>query len=193
MIPTFILSAGMVYFCNPMKRLIAILFIVIILFNAFGHYFVFWYNRYALRSEMRVLTRGGYFDKSGTTLRITDPALDPTFKRIGHDEFVYRGVLYDIISESRSGHTITFKCINDTKEEKLINNFHHYLDQMAAQNNPSKTKHARALLHHVITLALVESPLPEPNTYLSEFRYFSFNSPLSHFLQHSLDHPPKVS
>lgn len=176
-----------------MKRGFSILLLTLFLFNTFGYYIVFSYTRHIVRSEMRSLAKAGYFKESGLTIKITDPLRDPAFKRLNRNEFIYDGALYDIISECVSGNTVTFYCINDKKEEKLIAQFHHCLDLTVCQNNTAKAKHANALLRHLITLALVENPPVQPAQYPVESEFFTFCSPLSSVLQSSMFHPPAIS
>jgi hypothetical protein len=176
-----------------MKRGLAILLLALFLFNMFGYYFVFSYNRYLLRNEMRTLARGGYFKSSGITLKIKDAPHDPRFKRIDKHEFVYNGMLYDILSESTTGNTTTFNCINDVREEKLLAEFHNYLDQAVSHNNPFKAKHAQAMIRHLITLALVEKPLIHPAQYPVDSKFFIFCSLLVSVPGTSMFHPPSLS
>jgi hypothetical protein len=176
-----------------MKRGLAILLLTLFLFNMFGYYFVFSYNRYLLRNEMRSLARAGYFEGSGILLKIKDVQHEPGFKRLDKNEFVYNGMLYDILAESTSGNTTTFKCINDIKEEKLLAEFHNYLDQTVSHNDPVKAKHAQAMLRHLITLALVEYPLTHPSQVPFESKFFIYSSPLVSVPRISLFHPPSLS
>jgi hypothetical protein len=176
-----------------MKRGFAFILITLFLFNTFGYYIVFNYTRHIVRSEMRSLAKAGYFKESGITLKIANPLLDPGFRRINRNEFAYHGMLYDIISESVSGNIVTFKCINDRKEEKLIAQFHHYLDLTVCQNDKTKANHTSALLRLLITLALVENPPAQPTQYPVESEFFTFCSPLVSVLQPSLFHPPAIS
>jgi hypothetical protein len=142
-----------------MKRVFAVLVTLLFLFNMMGYYFVFSYNQYLVRNEMKHLIKAGYFEDSYIVLKIVNPFLNPDFKRVDKGEFLYKNKLYDIVSESRTGNLTTFRCINDKNEEKLLTGFHHYFELACTQNNPVKARYAVALLYHVIKLALVENHL----------------------------------
>ena len=142
---------------------------------------------------MTNLIRARYFDNSCITLQITDPLLDPGFKKLNNTEFLYHGALYDIISENTSNNVTNFVCINDKKEARLLAEFHNFIDLTISQSNPAKAKHTQAMLRHLITLALVEKPVTQPTQYPTELKFFSFNDPLSIILQKPLFHPPDIS
>jgi hypothetical protein len=170
-----------------MKRVFAVLVTILFLFNIMGYYFVFSYNQYLVRNEMKRLIRAGCFEDSFIVLKIVNPSSNSDFKRIDKGEFLYKNKLYDIVSEIKTGNLIIFRCINDKNEEKLLTGFHHYFEFACMQNNPVKARHARAMLYHVITLALPEnhlSPLPVIPTdisYISPIYFLSsvFCPPIS--------------
>ena len=145
-----------------MKRVFAALITLLFLFNLMGYYFVFNYNQYLVRSEMKSFIKAGYFEDSYIVLKITNPSLNPDFKRVDKGEFRYKDKLYDIISETKTGNFTTFRCINDKNEERLLAGFHHYFELASSQSNPVKAKHAQALLYHVIKLALPETRWNQP-------------------------------
>ena len=145
-----------------MKRVFAVLVILLFLFNMMGYYFVFRYNQYVVRYEMKRLIKAGYFEDSYIVLKIVNPSLNPDFKRVNKGEFRYKAKLYDIISENTTGNITIFQCINDKNEEKVLAGFHHYFELTSCQNNPVKARHAQAMLYHVIKLALPENHLNTP-------------------------------
>jgi len=136
-----------------MKRVFAALITLLFLFNMMGYYFVFSYDQYLVRSEMKSFIRAGYFEDSYVVLKIAN--FD--FIRVDKGEFRYKGKLYDIVSETKSGDSTTFKCINDKNEERLLAGFHRTFELASSQNNPVKARHAQAMLYHVIKLALPEN------------------------------------
>ena len=137
-----------------MKRVFAALILVVFLFNIMGYYFVFSYNHFMVRSEMKNLIKAGYFKDSFIVLKVDNPLLNKDFRRVGPGEFIFRDQLYDIIKEEKEGNSIVFLCINDKNEEDLLSGFHRYFEASFIQGNPAKAKHAQALLYHVIKLAL---------------------------------------
>jgi hypothetical protein len=164
-----------------MKRVSAALITLLFLFNMMGYYFVFNYNQYLVRSEMKSLIKSGYFEDSYVVLKIANR----DFIRVDKGEFRHKGKLYDIVSETKSGDSTLFKCINDKNEERLLAGFHRTLELASSQNNPVKARHARAMLYHVIKLALPEYRQNQLTLVPTEI---SFINPL-HSLS-SIIHPP---
>jgi hypothetical protein len=145
-----------------MKKLFAFILAVLFLFNTWGYYWIFCYNRLVVRSEMHDLLRSGLFRNNYSLLRIVNPSSNPDFRRTDPDEFTYKGSLFDIVSETKEGNVIVFICINDRKEETILAAYSQSFDLSTLQTNPDKAKHARAMLYHIITLALVHE-ISEPS------------------------------
>jgi hypothetical protein len=163
-----------------MKRVFAVLITLLFLFNIMGYYFVFSYNQNLVRNEMKRFIKAGYFEDSYIVLKISNPSFNPDFKRVDKGEFRYKDKLYDIVSEIQTGNVTTFRCINDKNEEKLLAGFHHNFELASSQNNPVKARHARAMLYHVVKLALPEKHLnicpvvPTEISFINPIHFLSF-------------------
>ena len=55
-----------------------------------------------------------------TVLTMVNVDKDKEFQRIHKKEFRYKGEMYDIVREIKTGHTTVFICTHDTKESKLF-------------------------------------------------------------------------
>jgi hypothetical protein len=174
-----------------MKKAFAIVVTLLFLFNMMGYYFVFSYNQYLVRGEMKQLIKAGNFQDSYIVLKIVNPSSNPDFKRVEKGEFLYKNKLYDIVSEARIGNLTTFRCINDKNEEKLLAGFHQYFELACVQNNPVKARHARAILYHVIKLALVENHLTPVPVVPTEISFISPTYSLSSIIYPPISPPPK--
>jgi hypothetical protein len=60
------------------------------------------------------------------------------------------------------------------------------------QNNSASSKHAAAMLRHVITLALVESAFAQPLQSSSDVRFFTQTLSLSSIMYTPLYPPPEM-
>ncbi|MCX6266993.1 MAG: hypothetical protein NTW16_06495 [Bacteroidetes bacterium] len=100
-----------------MKRVFAFTFLIIFLFNSMGYYFLFELNKYLARTEMQ--TRIQLKQSKLLVLQIVDVASDADFRWIDHKEFRYKGVMFDVVREIKSGRTSVFICTIDTKESNL--------------------------------------------------------------------------
>jgi hypothetical protein len=176
-----------------MKKVLAGLILIVFMFNMMGYYFVFSYNQYLVRREMKSRIKAGYFAESSVVLKIINPASNPDFIRIDKGEFRYKGKLYDIISEKTTGNVTVFLCINDKNEEALLAGFHHSFDIASAQNDPAKAKHARALIYHVIKIALTESLLIKPLQKPVAFSFIIPFYPLFSIFHSPASPPPKFA
>jgi hypothetical protein len=176
-----------------MKRLFAILLIALFLFNTLGYYFVFSYNQHLVRSEMKDQVKAGVFKGSTIILNISDPAFNTDFKRVEKGEFIYRGNLYDIISEKANGNFTTFYCIHDKNEERLLAGLYNYFERAIVQKNPEKVKHSLAMIYHVIKLALPQTLHIQPPRVFVKISFINPTCPLSSVFYLPLSPPPNIS
>ena len=111
---------------------------------------------------MKGLIKNGFFRNEYEQIAITDPSTNKDLKILDKNEIRYRGKLYDVVSRKVSGNTITFLCINDTKEEKLVSRYTNYIRWSAWQNSPQKSRNSQAMLYHIIKHAFLQSPSVTP-------------------------------
>jgi hypothetical protein len=102
-----------------------------------GYYILFELNKQIVRKEMQSVI----LQKSEKliTLTIADAAHDPDFQRIHKKEFRYKGSMYDIVCEIKSGSKTVFICVHDAKESKLF----------AGLKRVNQNKHHFALWDHL--------------------------------------------
>ena len=174
-----------------MKKLFAIFLVSLFLFNTVGYYFVFSYNQSTIRREIRSMIRSKSFEGSCITLQIATPLTNPDFKWVDKGEFRYKGALYDVVSEKTIGTVTTFQCINDKQEEQLISGFRHSQEFSFGQNSPARTKHASAMLYHVIKLALLDQPKNLPPLMSTKVSFLNPINPLYSIFQPPSSPPPK--
>ena len=55
-----------------------------------------------------------------TVVTIFNPGNDPEFQRIDEKEFRYKGRMYDVLHETKTGGTTVFICLPDAKESLLF-------------------------------------------------------------------------
>lgn len=118
------------------RKASAYLLLAIFLFNTTGYYIAFEMTRSMARREMkRELARN---PQALVVLKIKNPAKDVDFQRIHAKEFRYKGSMYDVLLETRSGETTVFYCKHDRKETLLY----------AALKKVTKEKDLQHLLQH---------------------------------------------
>lgn len=143
-----------------------------------GYYVVFKCNQYLIKKEMYSQIRGGVFHPDVVRLKILHPEQDRQFRRTEKNEFTYLGRLYDIVVERRSGDTTLFYCLNDKKEETLLADYTLYLRFNGRSGSSQKDNPIHALLHNLISQALIQNPaLPVVNNGLT-FIFPVFQAPI---------------
>ncbi|MCX6244339.1 MAG: hypothetical protein NTU98_06485 [Bacteroidetes bacterium] len=132
------------------RKLFSFLFAGLILFNLCGYFFVFQCEQLRVKNEMKGLIRNGFFRNEYEEITISDPAGNRDLTILDKNEIRYRGKLYDIVSSKVSGNSVTYICINDTKEEKLVAQCHNYITWSAGLNSPGKSRTSQAMAYHII-------------------------------------------
>ena len=104
-----------------MKRMIAIFLLLFLSLNSCGLIVYYYYNKAEIRKEMKILMKSNLSKDKIIVLQIEKKS--KFFQRIHKKEFRYKGKMYDIIKEIPKKHHTIFYCINDEKEEQLIQSY----------------------------------------------------------------------
>lgn|GEM_PF-367161 len=101
-----------------LKKILIYFILLLFLFNSMGYYFLFELNKHLARQEIQTLIQR--HPKKLMVLTIVNVANDKEFQWIHKKEFRYKGEMYDIVREVKSGQTTVFICLHDVKESKLF-------------------------------------------------------------------------
>lgn len=173
-----------------MKKAAAILLVAIFLFNIAGNYVIFSYSQYMVKREMKALIKTGRFHHGKiTTFLFAFPITDIHFVRLDKHEFRYKGSMYDIISEKVQDGVVTIRCINDNQEERLLADYSRSYEFLNGHKNATGAKHAAAMQHLVITIALLEESHSKSIQPSFEITYLNFNDSI-HSIPSSPPSPP---
>lgn len=178
---------------TTIKKIFSVLLFAIFLFNTMGYYFVFKVNQSMIRSDIRAMIYSEFHKEMFILIRIDSPDSNPNFKKLDHDEFSYCGKLYDIVSESVKGNTTWYYCINDQQEERLITGFEKIQSFTYAFGSPDKIKHTLALLHNLITFALVNDPTDTIKSKPVDFIFCKYSNHPVNRVQSPVPPPPELS
>jgi hypothetical protein len=143
-----------------LKKLAAIVVLIIFMVNAMGYLIVFRYNQYLIRQEMVARIRCGAFPDKIVLLKFLHPEREKQFIRLEQTEFTYIGKLYDVVAEGKSGDTTLFYCLHDKKEEDLLADYTLYLRRNG--DSSQKDNSILALLYNLVTQALIQNPSIPP-------------------------------
>ncbi len=101
-----------------LKKSLAFLILLVLLFNSIGYYLLFEVKRHVIKKEMQAAIQ--HRSSKMVILKIDHPEKDREFQRIDKKEFRYKGAMYDIVREISTGNTTVFVCIHDVKETGLF-------------------------------------------------------------------------
>jgi hypothetical protein len=140
------------------KKLVVITVLFVFLVNTMGYYIVFKCNQWQAKQEMIGQIRMGLFHPNIILLKILSPEKEQQFQRREKNEFTWYGKLYDIVVERKSGDTTLFYCLHDKKEETALADFTLFFNRTGRSGSSSRDNPIHALLHNLITQALVHNP-----------------------------------
>lgn len=123
-----------------MKKLTAYIVLILFIYNLIGYYIVFKGWQTGIRYEIKAQIR--HNSKSATYQTFKFSKADLSQKKIvleweKDDEFCFEQNMYDVKSRKETADSITFICINDRKEKKLIDQLQAYVNQ---QHNNTQSK-----------------------------------------------------
>jgi hypothetical protein len=101
-----------------LRKALACAILALFLFNSIGYYLLFELNRHLVVREMQSAITN--HSEKYTILTIANVSTNKDFQRIHKKEFRYKGEMYDIVRELRTGQKTVFICLHDKKESKLF-------------------------------------------------------------------------
>jgi len=158
-----------IWYLLNLKKPLAFLILLVILFNSIGYYLLFEVRKYVVKKEIQTAIQ--HHSSKMVILKIDHPEKDREFQWIDKKEFRYKGAMYDIVREKTTGHTTVFVCIHDVKETGLY----------AGLKRETKNKDHLALWDHHVMIFLSIPAIELNITQCSELMFpkleISFNSP----------------
>jgi hypothetical protein len=118
------------------------------------------------------MIKNGSYGDSWEEITILNPTTNRDFKMLDKGEIQYRGKLYDVISIRVKGTSLVIRCINDTKEEQLLAQYHNYSNWFSGINLPERNKNSQAMLYHIIKNALLNKQSVQPPVTSSIILFF---------------------
>lgn len=121
---------------GTLKKILAILFLSIFLYNTIGYLVVFKKIQYGIKKEIKTRIKNKLDEKDLVLIKYPshpDKAQRKLFHWKEENEFLYDGNMYDVVRKYSIHDTTYYYCINDTKEKDLFGN----LDVQVGQNMAS--------------------------------------------------------
>lgn len=116
-------------------------------------------------------------------LTIQDVEKDKDFQRIHNKEFRYKGLMYDIVRELKSGRTTTFVCLHDKRESKLF----------AGLKKLTRNKTYCSMVDHLSAYFLPPSMIELPAVHVEKVQFPVINVSLVVAVLHTWSPPPEPS
>ena len=131
-----------------MKRLLAIFFLSVFLFNIGGYYLAFWSIRVHAKKELLNRLDAEQYDASALTvlaipLSLPYPVQQSDYERVD-GELEYQGEYYKLVKQKIENDTLFVVCIKDTDEKKLSIALSDYAK--VANDLPTQSKQTLTLL-----------------------------------------------
>jgi hypothetical protein len=118
-----------------LKKIPAIMFLLVFLYSAIGYYPAFVISRYKIRNDFKQKIKKDIPEAEIASITLTDEVLNK-LKWNADDEFELDGQMYDIISKEKDKQGLTvFRCHPDSKEKKLYDNFFHWIKTTHDEEN----------------------------------------------------------
>jgi hypothetical protein len=103
---------------KPLKKIFAIAVLFFVLFNSMGYYILFELDKLIAQKEARARVSKG--ETNLICLKIAGGEHNPSFLRMGKNEFLFNGKMYDLVREIDKDGSLLIFCIPDTKEDDLF-------------------------------------------------------------------------
>ncbi len=106
-----------------MRKYISLILLVIILFVSNGYHLYFKYLQHNIQQEIKHKIRNKLSKKELTLIVVSSNNKKKIKWTKENKEFIYNGLMYDIVKVETQGKEKYYYCINDTKEKDLIANY----------------------------------------------------------------------
>lgn len=175
-----------------MRKIIAVLLSLCLLFNIFGFYTVYLISRRIVKAEMKQYIRELASDAE---LEIISPDPDAmrnpeVFKWIEQGEFRYKGKMYDVVRTEVNNGRVYYYCVNDTREEAVMHRFelaHH----QSGSCDPVKTKSSR-IINQIIKDFFFPQPENPDGFQILELTFHILKSDIYCGAAEDTFHPPEL-
>lgn len=172
-----------------MKRIIAIFLLFFLVLNTLGTIVYHYFNQAIIRAEMKALMNSNLSQNDFEILKIENNS--KFFQRIHKKEFRYKGKMYDIIREVHSNNATIYYCINDKKEEQLMDTISKNFD--TSDDGISSNKISLRIFKNIFFPTFFEK-----DKTINQISHFQINFKMTYpkclFCYYDVDKPPpKVS
>ncbi len=167
-----------------MRKYISLILLITILFISNGYYLFFKYFQHSINKEIKQEIRKGINEEELSIFVIPINEVENIKWTKKDKEFIYKGLMYDVVKSKIVNNKKYYYCINDSKEEELISYY---------------TRHRRRKNKLLIILKKVlnNKYLPEEhivNTVIhkTDFNFYDYKKLYKSVYLETLSPPPQV-
>jgi hypothetical protein len=146
-----------------------------------GYFFIFEMNKYLVKQEMQGAVR--HKSRNITKLVVPMAAFNPDLQRPEKHEIRYKGNMYDVVSEQKSGDAVVFYCIRDHKEELLL----------AGMKKVNNSRYSLLLHDHLVKIALPLNALILQHPYVAKNYPQLYKVKLYSWFLNTWSPPPEIT
>ena len=121
-----------------MKKTLPIILLSIFLFNVAGYYFAFKIEQIQIKEEMESEIKSGLNTADLTKITFSKTDLASIEWIEDNKEMRYNNALYDVVKSDETSTTLSFYCINDSKEQSLIADLENHINTHVIANNKTE-------------------------------------------------------
>ena len=159
-----------------MRKIVTLLFLLIILVQVIGYYFAFRFRQSEIRKEVRVYLKSHTTDNNLTCFHLPlkhGETIDDRFTWENKNEFAFGGNMYDVIERNVSGSCVILYCLEDKKETELVKRF-----QETQKNESQQSKNRSASLLQIFGMLFLPAQIDSlsPTTIVVQRRFIYYSS-----------------
>ncbi len=128
-----------------LKKVTVFILLGIFLFNTAGYFIAFKILQYQIQKEIKTEIKQQLDPSECTIITIPKHELNNIAWEDEGEEFYYKEELYDIIRSTETKDSITFCCINDQKEEELLEKLNDHIDRHSIEHKSLKNRNAKKI------------------------------------------------
>lgn len=169
-----------------MKRLISILLVSMLLYNAFGYLFTYIHLKKTFKKEAFEKIDNFLNHDELVILGFSNSELNEKVSFVHSREFIFNGEMYDIFSREDRNDSVFFECVCDKNENLLEKSFSIYFNNESKQN--AKHPYIFNILKNIITVAVVSGS--DINFFNTQYKFIYFYSDKAYLIFLDKESPP---
>ena len=164
--------------------------LTIFLFNVAGYFIAFKIEQYQIKETIESEIKSGINTEDLTLITIskTDPSAIQWTE--AGKELRYNDAIYDVVKSQETATTITYYCLNDTKEESLFANLDDHINTHVIANNTHKN--SKKSIDNIVKLYFLSKQKIETISVATSSSYLPFHLIFSSTIIEKNAPPPEL-